>query len=268
MSPCSSSSRFGLISASTKRRTASRIIRCCSLHSIIVSTPVRAPGRARRAQHDLGDLGGREQPHRRAPEAGAAAHVELRAPFAVAPRDGRDHEPHEQPERPDLAAVRVPRELEVDAAARRRAGRSTGSCASRTAGRAGIAARERAVEVLAARRAEHVAAVVVDADEVEGRAARRRSRRARCAARACRARRPRPPRRRRPSSGRGCRSRSRRRGGRAGRRTAPPRPRSSATLAVDEVAGHRDEIRARARSRARRARPRSRGRAAGRCGCR
>src|SRR2546427_9991295 len=35
-SPCSSSSRLGIISASMNRRTMSWIIKCCSLHSIIV----------------------------------------------------------------------------------------------------------------------------------------------------------------------------------------------------------------------------------------
>src|SRR5215831_8277725 len=40
VSPCSNSSRRGFTSASTKRRTMSRITWCCSLHSNIGSSPV------------------------------------------------------------------------------------------------------------------------------------------------------------------------------------------------------------------------------------
>ena len=41
---------FGTISASTKRRTASRIIRCCSLHSIMTSPGSRGPAPAARCE--------------------------------------------------------------------------------------------------------------------------------------------------------------------------------------------------------------------------
>ena len=53
MSPCSSSSRFGTISASTKRRTTSRIIWCCSLHSIM-GVSLLGPGKSLRSVVPMG----------------------------------------------------------------------------------------------------------------------------------------------------------------------------------------------------------------------
>src|SRR5258706_16133496 len=68
-----------------------------------------------RAESDLRDLRRLEKPHRRTPESRAAAHVERRAPARVLAGDIARRETDERGERPDLAAVRMPGELQVDA---------------------------------------------------------------------------------------------------------------------------------------------------------
>ena len=54
-----------------------------------------AGSRRAAAQDDLADLGRREQAHRRPPEAGPAAHVELAAVPAIAARHEGNGEAHE-----------------------------------------------------------------------------------------------------------------------------------------------------------------------------
>src|SRR5690606_14599414 len=80
----------------------------------------RAEGRAlRRAQHDLHDLGRRSETHRRPPEARAAADEEPRASALVLARDVLADQPHDVAERPELPAVRVSGDLQVDVVLRR-----------------------------------------------------------------------------------------------------------------------------------------------------
>src|SRR5262249_18463108 len=118
------------------------------------------------------DLGGRAQAHRRPPEAGAPAHVEQRGAAAGETPGERDREAHQPGGGPDLPPLRGAREPGGGArrarAARRGGGRRRGRGGAR-GGPRGVGPGERAREVLAAR-AEQVAAVVVDADEVEARA--------------------------------------------------------------------------------------------------
>ena len=86
------------------------------------------------------DLARREDPERRPPEPGAAARVEL-GPLAVSAEavHHRLVEPDQEVERPDLAAVGVPGDLQVDARARPPArpawagARAEGPAASRSA---------------------------------------------------------------------------------------------------------------------------------------
>src|SRR6185312_15745402 len=100
------------------------------------------------------------EPLRRPPVARAATHVHPQMIEPMQPGGERLLEPHEQIPRPELAAVRVTRELQIEA--RRRGGRCRArlmseqqlcTCAKRRAreGRAGIAALSRV---------EHVSAVV------------------------------------------------------------------------------------------------------------
>src|SRR5207244_3353742 len=73
----------------------------------------------RGAQHDLGDLRRRREPHRRTPETRAAADVELRTVATKRPADVGRAQTDEPSEGPELTTVRVSGELEVDAALRR-----------------------------------------------------------------------------------------------------------------------------------------------------
>ena len=83
---------------------------------------------------------GSRQPHRRAPVSGAAADVDLGVAVAVQARPERLLQPHEVPERPDLAAVRVPGE---SAARRRTAPHRAASAAGGPAARARASGRAR-----------------------------------------------------------------------------------------------------------------------------
>src|SRR5437870_2298439 len=121
---------------------------------------------SRGAQDNPRDLERRTQPHRWPPIPTAAGHVELGAAVLVAPSeqaallDLDDVVP-----RPDLPAVRVPRQLQVDAVI----------CGTADLTRLVCEQHERAARISAAHRARQilavtgpaVSAVIVDAGEVE-----------------------------------------------------------------------------------------------------
>ena len=65
---------------------------------------------------DLSDFGGGEEPHRWAPKARAAADVDLGfLVVLVEPSDVSVLEAHQQRKGPDLAAMRMPSEVQVNA---------------------------------------------------------------------------------------------------------------------------------------------------------
>src|SRR5262249_30238018 len=128
----------------------------------------RAGASSRSSQDNPSNLERRTQPHRRPPVTAAARHVELRAAMLVAPGeqaallDLDDVVP-----RPDLAAVGVARQLEIDAVVSSAPDlawlvREQHERAAR------IAVRRRARQILAVA-GPALGAVVVDAGEVERR---------------------------------------------------------------------------------------------------
>src|SRR5712691_4794465 len=84
--------------------------------------PIRVGGPTRSRTHQLnqGDLGGRAQAQRWPPEARAPAHVQPHRLQPVQSRDEWLEQPPQQVEREVLAAVRVPRELQVVSSGARR----------------------------------------------------------------------------------------------------------------------------------------------------
>src|SRR5262249_9753833 len=68
-----------------------------------------------RAEHDLGDLGGGEEAHRRPPETRASAHVDVGVALTPQTGDERLLQVHEVRPGPDLSPVGVPGQLEADA---------------------------------------------------------------------------------------------------------------------------------------------------------
>ena len=131
---------------------------------------------ASRRELDDGDLRPGADPHRRAPVAGAAGDVELGVAVPAQPLDGRLVQPDHVVEGPQLPAVGVAGQLQVDAGGRAPARPCTGWWASSTTGVGVVPAVQRGVEVRAV--AGHAGGgrrPVVDAGEVEGRRAAARS---------------------------------------------------------------------------------------------
>ena len=95
--------------------------------------------------------------------------MELRGSAAEVARDVRGREPNEVIERPELSAVRVPRELQVNAAAGRLA-EGRGIVREQDEGRALVSTCERGRDI-SARAAARIAAVIVDARQAEPRVA-------------------------------------------------------------------------------------------------
>src|SRR6185503_17024097 len=137
--------------------------------------PPRGVSGARRsasagAQDHARDLERREHADRWSPVAAAARHVELRAVELVAPGEQAALlDPHDVVPRPDLAAVGVPRELQIDAVQRCAPGLARLMREQHERARP-IAAGERARQVLAVPGIA-VRDVVVDAGQLEARVA-------------------------------------------------------------------------------------------------
>jgi hypothetical protein len=85
----------------------------------VLAPPRAQPGAEPGAQDDARDLGGGADAHGRTPEPAAAARVELRRADALVTDQMPALGPHRDVvPRPDLAAVRVPRDLQPDAVRR------------------------------------------------------------------------------------------------------------------------------------------------------